>query len=316
MRGIPRRTHYNSVAENPKSYDQAFKSISDADPRGLLGIFGVLPMGIKAEVEPLPRELSMRPLEIDSGYMVRRAGRKPYIVLFEALTSWKAAIAERLAWYGAFLGHKYSVAVHVYCVPLTKDSCPASVPVLGRARRGGVTVTARLNWVKPWQIDAQEVLDLESAELDAWAILFDASEEQTAETLRRVSRNRERAPLLRMLIGLRYRRREEECGALFERIASMIRPEIWRESLAVQEWLDEGRVEGRVEGRAEGAAATAKELLLETLALKFPKWRTPASLDSIGDAEVLKRLFRKASATSNKADMRRAIDNAAKGLEF
>ena len=149
VRGIPRRTHYIGVAENPKSYDQAFKALSDADPRGLLGIFGVLPLGVRAEVEPLPRDLSMRPLVIDSGYIVRRPNCRPYIILFEAVTSWKAVTAERLAWYGAFLGHKYEMPVHVYVVPLTKESCPDNVPPSGHAVRGGVRVTAKLHWVKP-----------------------------------------------------------------------------------------------------------------------------------------------------------------------
>ena len=61
------------MAENPKASDSAFKSLSDADPRGLLDIFGVLPHGMDAEVEPLPRDIAARPLVIDSGYFVRPA---------------------------------------------------------------------------------------------------------------------------------------------------------------------------------------------------------------------------------------------------
>src|SRR5450432_2223525 len=164
------------MPENPKSYDQAFKALSDADPRGLLGIFGVLPLHARAQVEALPRDLSMRPLVIDSGYMVRRPGRRPYIVLFEAVTSWKAAMAQRLAWYGAFLGHKYDVPVEVHVLPLTRESCPSRVPMHGRAVRGGITVTAKLNWIKPWEIDGQVVLDLKSPVLDPWTVLFHVSE--------------------------------------------------------------------------------------------------------------------------------------------
>jgi len=55
------------VVENLKAYDQAFKSLSDVDPRSLMDIFGVLPHGLDAEIEPLPREISARPLVIDTG---------------------------------------------------------------------------------------------------------------------------------------------------------------------------------------------------------------------------------------------------------
>ena len=300
------------MAENPKTYDQAFKALSDVDPRGLLGIFGVLPRGVQAVVEPIPRELSMRPLEIDSGYLVRKRGRKPYIVLFEALTSWKRPIAERLAWYGAFLGHKYSMPVHVYVVPLIVESCPRRTPSYGRAVRGGVTVTARLHWVKPWQIDARHVLETKSVELDPWAILFDISRAQEAQAFARVKGNRGGAPLLRMLIGLRYRKDRDERKMVLERMADMIGREIWLESAVVQEWLDEGRVEGRV----EGAAVNAKAMLTKFLAFKFPNMEIPASLDSIRDAGILNLLFDKAAVTKDKIAMARAIDKASKGLKF
>ena len=111
MRGIRCETHDMNVAENAKSYDQAFKALADTDPRGLWEIFDVLPLAVRAEVEALPRDLSTRPLTIDSGYLVRRAERRPYIVLFAAVSSWKRQLAERLTWYGAFQRHKYDVPV-------------------------------------------------------------------------------------------------------------------------------------------------------------------------------------------------------------
>ena len=231
------------MADNPKSYDQAFKTLSDVDPRGLLEIFGVLPAHTRAQVEPLPRDLSMRPLTIDSGYLVRRPGRKPYVVLFEAITSWKATIAERLAWYGAFLGHKYELPVHVYVVPLMEDSCPRRMPPQGRAIRGGVTVTARLNWIKPWKVDGQVVLDLQSPELDPWAVLFQLSPAQLNEAMGRLTDRGQ--PLFRILGALRYRKRSVECQTLLEGMDKMLNRELFRESPVVQEWLEGGRSRGR-----------------------------------------------------------------------
>ena len=290
------------MADNPKSFDQAFKALSDADPRSLLGIFGVLPIHAQAEVEPLPRDLSMRPLVIDSGYMVRRPGRKPYIVLFEAVTSWKIMIAERLAWYGAFLGHKYEVPVHVYVVPLTRESCPRRVPAQGLAVRGGVTVTARLHWIKPWEIDARIVLDLKSPTLDPWAVLFRVSDEQLIQTIGRLKEHG--VPLFRILGGMRYRRREVEWRTLLERMDQMIRPELLRESLAVQEWLAEGRVEGRV--------TALRDSLTGVFQARFPGAAVPVTLNSISDAEVLSRLIPKVATAKDAQEVERLLEQLSK----
>ena len=291
-----------SVADNPKSYDQAFKTLSDTDPRGLLEIFGVLPAHARAEVEPLPRDLSMRPLTIDSGYLVRRPGRKPYIVLFEAVTSWKAPITQRLAWYGAFLGHKYDLPVHVHVVPLTEDSCPRRVPSLGRAVRGGVTVTARLNWVKPWKIDGRVVLDLQSPELDPWAVLFQLSGAQLNEAMARLTDRGE--PLFRILGGLRYRKRRVEWQALLEGMDKMLNRELFRESIVVQELLEEGRVKGHEEG--------LRDSLVLIFNARFPGIPAPQSIRSISDHEALNRLLTLAANSPDAASVVRAIERAAK----
>ena len=121
------------MAENPKKYDAAFKSLSDADPRGLLDIFGVLPHGMDAEVEALPRDIAARPLVVDSGYFVRPAEGPEFLAVFEALTSWKPEIAGRLASYGAALGDKYKMPIRVYPLPMAPKACPKSPPEFGRA---------------------------------------------------------------------------------------------------------------------------------------------------------------------------------------
>ena len=140
------------MAENPKAYDQVFKSLSDADPRGLLDIFGVLPHGVDAEVEQLPRDIAARPLVIDTGYLVRASRGREFIAVFEALTSWKAEIGCRLASYGAGLGDKYKKPIRVFPLPMAPHACPRTAPEFGCATWGEVNVTVRLNWIRPWEI--------------------------------------------------------------------------------------------------------------------------------------------------------------------
>ena len=67
------------MGENPKQYDQAFKSLSDADPRALLDVLGVLPESVEAVVESLPRDIAARPLVVDAGYFVRPVGAPEFL---------------------------------------------------------------------------------------------------------------------------------------------------------------------------------------------------------------------------------------------
>ena len=81
----------------------------------------------------------------------------------------------------------------------------------------------------------------------------------------------------------------------------MIRPEVVRESLAVKEWLAEGRAEGRAKARLE--------CLLQILEIRFPGIPVPPSAHTASD-EVLKTLVEKAITARGTAAMRRAIKQA------
>ena len=60
--GAGKTTKCVATAENPKKYDQPFKSLSDRSPRELLDVFGALSIDADAQVEALPRDITMRPL--------------------------------------------------------------------------------------------------------------------------------------------------------------------------------------------------------------------------------------------------------------
>jgi hypothetical protein len=83
----------------------------------------------------------------------------------------------------------------------------------------------------------------------------------------------------------------------------MISREKMLESLAVQEWLEEGRLEGELEGRIH-EARSALRLLLES---RFPRIRIRPQLDAISDLEALRTMRRIAINTPSAAAFRRAI---------
>ncbi|MEW6125542.1 MAG: hypothetical protein AB1757_00650 [Acidobacteriota bacterium] len=59
-----------------KPYDQAFKYFAEQDAESLLILLGYLKPGERAEIEPLPLELSVSTLLTDQVYLVRRGGKE------------------------------------------------------------------------------------------------------------------------------------------------------------------------------------------------------------------------------------------------
>ena len=298
------------MAENPKQYDQAFKLLSDTDPRGLLDVLGVLPASVEATVEALPRDIAARPLVVDAGYFVRPVDAGPFIAVFEALTSWKQEIGARLAAYGALLGDRYKMPVRMYVLPLAENACPRQVPPSGRVVWGDVEVVTALRWILPWKIDAGLLLAKASATLNPWVVLFDHSKPQLEEAITRLARRSEDAALFRILGGLRYRE-SVEWISLLGRIDRMITREMMRQSLAVQEWLNEGRDEGRDEGRVQGRVEGGRSALRTFLAKRFPQLTLDSSIQSIDDVEVLGELISLAAEATNADTISRAVRMAA-----
>ena len=296
------------MADNPKAYDQAFKSLSDADPRGLLDIFGVLPHGVEAEVEPLPRDIASRPLVIDTGYFVRPKKGRAFIAIFEALTSWKRDSGAKLASYGAGLGDRYRMPVRVYALPMARHACPAKTPSFGRAQWGDVLIATRIRWIKPWEMDAGVVLEHNSPTLDPWTVLFRFTDVQLREVGDRLKGRPTDAGLFRILGGMRYRKNIGEWKRLLERINPMISREMMRESLAVQEWLEEGRVEGRDEGRVEEAQLA----LIEVIKARFPRLKVREGVESISELSVLNSLIPLVAKARDAASIERVLQSAKK----
>lgn len=292
------------MADNPKPYDQAFKFLSDADPRGLLDVLGVLPESVEASVEPLPRDIAARPLAVDAGYFVRPVGAPAFIAVFEALTTWKFEIGARLAAYGAFVGDRYKLPVRMYVLPLARYACPRRPPEMGRVRWGDVEVKIQLRWILPWKIDAGLLLAKGSTTLDPWVVLFHFTKPQLFEAVTRLIPRREDASLLRILGGMRYRRDTKSWISLLGRIENMITRETLRESLAVQEWLSEGRV--------EGARGQAQAMLSKLLGKRFPRLKLDAEIQSINEVEVLNELISLAIDSKSAASLARKIEQAAR----
>lgn len=278
---------------NPKPFDQAFKTLVDADARGFLDAVGVLPADADADVEALPQEVAVSAVAMDAGFVIRRrSGGDSRVVVFEAMSRFGRESLERVVWYNTGLAQKYRLPIDTYMVPLVRRACPDRIPGDSDAVFGGLRITVSLHWIRPWEIDAGVLLAKGNPEFDAWTVLFRWSDEQQREVLLRLKDAPEQAARFRILGGLRYRGNEAAFWRGFvERMNEMLTKESFRESLAVQEWLAEGRMEGlqkglqegRLEGQTEGQLAVI-EVILNS---RFPGLSAPAGIQ---DPAILTRL--------------------------
>ena len=155
------------------------------------------------------------------------------------------------------------------------------------------------------------VLAHDSPTLDAWGVLFRRNESQTGQIIDRLKNRPTDAGLFRMLGGLRYRKDIRGWKQILGRMNAVITKEQMRESLAVQEWLAEGRQEGRHEGLQEGALREARFTLLSYIKARFPHVDVRDDLTSIQDLDQLHSLFATVVNAPNSAAVRRAIRKAA-----
>ena len=105
---------------------------------------------------------------------------------------------------------------------------------------------------------------------------------------------------------MRYRKKKQEWMALLERMKQMIRPELFLESLAVEDWREEGRQEGRQEGRLEGRLIEAREALTAFIRARFPKLDM-ASIQSATDLHALNSVMPKIATARDEAAVKRLL---------
>lgn len=234
-----------------KRYDQAFKLLTEEDPRATLAMFAGIPLTVEMEVRVVDREVNLAALQVDNLYRCRTADAE-FLVHIEAVTRYRAAAVDRQFDYVQAIVAKYRLACRSYLVLLTEKEVPKVLPRVLRRAYGDVESTLRLRIVRLWRISAARILRLENAQLLPWIPLLRASVEEMQETVRRLEVADEDTLRTRLLLlgGLRYGSRE----AFLQRLDQMIlSDEILRESCMYQVLLDaeQGFEQGRLEARRE-----------------------------------------------------------------
>jgi predicted transposase YdaD len=284
-----------------KSYDRLFKDLGVEDPRGLLHLFGIVPLSDgDVEIDVAPRDVSPPVLQVDNLYRVRSRGRE-WLVHFEFQTRYSGDLPERMVRYAASLHLRYGMPVQCVLVLLAERFTPLQIPTRHSIQTESLTISLDYRVVRLWEIDGTEALALNRPRLYALMPLLQVSEEQLIQTAERIAREpdyEERAAEFLALVGLRYD--DEEGLRSLERVMrGIFTEENLRDSVYYQQWVNKGREQGREE--------EARELIRELMASRFPGKDALPDLDGIHDIARLHDIFRVALKAQSPSEIARAI---------
>ena len=287
-----------------KPYDQAFKFLAEQDAEALLLLLGELLPGQSAQIEPLPREISVSAKLPDQPYRITAAGRRR-IVHIEAQALYDWLLLERVLEYVVRLWLKYRLPITSYVLLLTPRGAPKKLRGISRLIAGDLRINVRFRIVRLWRISAKRVLEWRRASLLPFVPLMRGGREELevgAQRLWEVADERERRELslhFLLLGGLRYNKED-----LLELIGreSMIPLEQLKESSFYQYIVEEGLKQGIQQGIQQGEST----LLRRQLERRFgtlPAWAVQklesadqATLEAWGvgllDAESLEDLLK------------------------
>jgi predicted transposase YdaD len=280
-----------------KSYDRLFKDLAVEDPRGLLDLFGIVPLSDSSvEVDIAPRDVSPPVLQVDNLYRVRSPERE-WLVHFEFQTRYRVDLPDRMVRYAASLHLRYGMPVQCVLVLLAERFTPLQIPTRHSIQTESLTISLDYRVVRLWEIDGVGALALNRPRLYPLMPLLRASQEHLIVTAERIAREpdyEERAVEFLTLAGLRYD--DKERLRLLERVMSGIfTKENLRDSIYYQELVEEGREE------------EARELIREVIASRFPGEQPSPELDRIHDIPRLHDIFRVALKAQSPSEIASAI---------
>jgi predicted transposase YdaD len=250
------------MTRNRKPYDQAFKYLSETDPRALLAMLGALAADAPATVTRLPQELIVSAVIADKIFLVEADGQRR-IVHIEARTRYDPPIPARLLDYAVRLRITYNLPVRTFLLPLTKRGVPEPVPTEGVIEVERLRLTFGYDVVKLWELPAAAFLETARPALLPFVPLMqgDRTELTTAATRLAKPPDEARRQELQLhflvLGGLRY-----DAATLMAALgdSSMIPLEQLRESSVYQLILQEGEAKGLERGLESERALVARQL--------------------------------------------------------
>ena len=174
----------------PGPYDRLFKTLAEDDPRGLLHLFGSLPLDADAEIQVIDRELNLPTLSVDHVYRVR-TGQKEWLAHYEVQTHYESDVPERLAWYGQSLVLKFKIPIETVLILLVERYTPKTVPTGYELDLGSIQIRLRYRVVRLWEIDPGAILEAGRPSLLPWVTLTRLSHQDLEQAARQIAFRRD-----------------------------------------------------------------------------------------------------------------------------
>ncbi len=286
-------------------YDKGFKSLAEDEALLVLNKFAKIPAAAIANIEHLPREITLRAPEIDHAYRLSLNG-ETVVIHLEAWSRWQSFIPERALEYGGMLFRKYGVDVRTLII-LMREDAPASIPTTMVRNRGRYREEYSYDVVKLWEMPAAEVMDPLSLRLLAWVPFMQHTEEELRECARRVVESGDEKLHAEFVIngGMRYDR--NWLRRLLESFKPMITMDVYANSSVTRERYLQAVSLGRTEGKAEGKLEGTRSSLRGFLATRFPGLESIPEIDSIHDPDELSRIALRVFAAGSPDEVRAAF---------
>jgi len=299
-----------------KPYDQLFKSLAEGDPRGLLHLFGTLPLDAPAEIEVIDRELTLPALSVDHVCRIRTPERE-WLAHYEAQTHYRSDVPERLLWYATALGMKFRLPVETTLILLAERYAPAALPPAGHVELADLEVFLRYRVMRLWELDPQVVTATGRRHLLPWVTLMAASEETLRSVAAQIADSGDDTLATQFVIlgGLRYDR--EELANMLGRVTTMLlTPEIIEDSSfyqmvlekGIEKGVEKGIEKGIEQGVEQGRLEEAGRLLHLILTTRFPGLETLLDPGAFTEAARLESLIAEIVAAPNREAVRAAIE--------
>ena len=281
-------------------FDQSFKILSDDDPRALLAAFAGIPLEAELRLETLNSELTQGVLRVDKLYQCERPAGEPFLVHFEAVSTFRNDTLAKQAAYIRGIVEKYKRPVRSYMLLMRKGGVPETLTRWLEEDFGDYKSLCRMRYVRVWRLPAHRLLALERAALYPWTVLADAHGDEVAEAAVRLWNGRyERYFVqLKTLGGLRYGEGHpfvkelehmpvdevlqdskfyQEFSALYHRkMDEATRLGLERgEELGIQRGMRKGMQQGMQQGIEQGMQQGHRDSLRRVLTIRFgalPPW--------------------------------------------
>lgn len=279
----------------PRPFDVTPRDLIEGDPSGWLAWVG---LPVDGPVQAVDSDVSTVLAEVDK--VVRVEAASPWLAHFELQSGRDAELPFRLLEYHALLlrRHKLRVESTVILLRPAADSAAVSGLFESHGATGDLTVAFHYRVLRLWQRPVEELLS-GSLGILPLAPLAAVEPADLPRVIRRVNdrlareADPDRADLLwaamTLMLDLRYDRES------IQEILRVMRS--FRDSVAYQILVDEGREQGREEGRV----AEARRLVLALGAERLgpPDEATLQAVESIPDLDRLERIVRRSFAATS-----------------